>query len=270
MSSKFETLFGNRKPVIGMIHLKALPGSPGHAEKLDKIFDSALRDADSLVEGGVSAIQVENQFDTPYFLPDDIGPETVAFITVIADRIKKNYPDTPLGINVHLNGAKQAIAIAKATGAEFIRCFNLMNAYISASGYIGASAPELMRYKKSIAAEDIMVFGDFQVKHGSHSITIDRTLEEKAHDIQIAKADAAILTGVSTGVAPDAENVTRVKKSISIPLLVGSGITKRNSTELWPLIDGAIIGSGFKPNGDLTAPIDKDLVKEFVKTVKLL
>lgn len=263
----FTQLWGGKKPVIGMVHLKALPGSPRYGEPLEKIYDLALRDAEALTEGGADAILIENQFDTPYRLGRQIGAETVAFLTAAAVRIKTHFPQMPLGINVHLNGAEQAMAVAKAAGADFIRCFNLMNAYISNSGYVSAAAPELMRYRAAIDAREIMVFGDFQVKHGSHAITADRSLREKAHDIQVSGADAAILTGSATGIAPDETLIREVKQGLSIPLLIGSGLNGGNVAVLWQYADGAIIGSGFKKNGDLSAPVDRELVKTFMNQI---
>ena len=264
----FTKLWKGQKPVIGMIHLKALPGSPNYAGSWEDICSFALRDAQALAEGGVDAIQIENQFDTPYYVSSEIGPETVAFLTFAATEIRRRFPELPLGINVHLNGALQAMAVAKAAGAQFIRCFNLMNAYVSNSGYVGAAAPQLMRYRRMIDAEAVMVFGDFQVKHGSHAITADRSLQEKAHDIQVSGAQAAILTGTATGIAPDATTIQEVKKGLQIPLLIGSGLNAGNVQELWPLVDGAIVGSGFKRNGDLHQPIDRELVRAFVRLTR--
>lgn len=267
-NAAFRKAFKYQKPIIGMVHLQALPGAPGYTGNLQGIIDYALKDAEALAEGGVNAIMLENQFDLPYHLAGDIGPETAAILSVAAYKIVQSFPETPLGVNVHLNGAVDALAVAKASGAKFIRCFNLMNGYISNSGYVGAIAPQLMRYRKTIDAGDIMIFGDFNVKHGSHSITADRTLEEKAHDIQTAGAEAAILTGISTGIAPDVNSIKSVKGVISIPLIIGSGLCADNCQELWPLVDGAIIGSGFKKVGNLSAPVDKSLVKAFIELTR--
>ena len=264
----FREFWGEKKPVIGMVHLKALPGSPRSVLSLNEIYALALRDAEALIEGGADAVQVENQFDTPYRLGAEIGPETVAFLAVAAEKIKTRFPETPLGITVHLNGGVQALAVAQAVHADFIRCFNLMNSYISNSGYVGAAAPELMRYRKLLGAENVMVFGDFQVKHGSHAITADRSLREKAHDIATSGAEAAILTGTATGLAPDAALLSEVSRGLPIPVLIGSGLNEKNAAALWPHAGGAIIGSGFKPNGDLSAPVDRNLVRAFVQTIR--
>ena len=265
MKSGFSGLFGGRKAIIGMVHVKALPGTPLYDEKkgFPYIVEAALKDAEALYSAGVDGIQIENQWDRPFLREHEMGPEVVSCLTYIATIIKQHVP-TPLGIQVHINGCSQAIAIAKATGCRWIRAFEMANAYISNSGYIESVGPQLLRYRRTIDADDVMVFGDFHVKHGSHSITADRSLEEEAHDVESFLCDAAIITGVATGTPPDAEACRRVKSHLSIPLLVGSGVSVKNLDDLWPAVDGAIVGSSFKHNGDLSNPIDPSLVKEFV------
>ena len=76
-----------------------------------------------------------------------------------------------------------------------------------------------------------MIFGDFQVKHGSHAVTADRTLWEKAHDVEMSMADAAVITGSATGTAPDVQSILAVKERLSIPLLIGSGLNEANVKE---------------------------------------
>jgi hypothetical protein len=265
--NQFNTLFKNQKPIIGMVHLPPLPGAPLYNPSMswDDIRDFALNDAKALIEGGVNGIQIENQFDKPFLLPDSLGIETVAFVTAIAREIRNKYPLFPLGIHILLNCSLQALAAAKASGANWIRVFNLSNAYISNSGYVSASAPELMRYRNTIYANDIMIFGDFQVKHGSHAITSDRSILEKAHDIETALGDAVIITGSATGTPPDSKSIKSIKGKITKPLLVGSGLSTKNISEIWPLVDGALIGTSFKKNNLLSQPVDISAVRNFVK-----
>lgn len=45
----YQSLFQGKKPVIGMVHLKALPGSPGSRESLEEILSMALSDAKALL-----------------------------------------------------------------------------------------------------------------------------------------------------------------------------------------------------------------------------
>lgn len=264
----FCQTFKNRKPVIGMVHLKALPGSPAYTESWERILELAVEDAENLDKGGVDGLQIENQFDRPFCRPETIGPETTAFLTAAVYEVRRACPGIPIGINIHLNGGIQAMAAAKAGGAQWIRVFELAGGYISESGYLDALGSKLLRYRKAIDAERVMIFGDFQVKHGSHAVTADRTLAEKAADVENSMADAAVITGTKTGKAPDISEILEVKKNISIPLIAGSGVNINNVDRLWYALDGAIIGSGFKRNGDLNAPVDSKLVTEFMEKVR--
>ena len=115
---QFNELFGGRKPVIGMVHLKALPGSPKYSENLDAIYDFAMRDAEALAEGGVDAIQIENQFDTPYLLEGNIGFETVAFITAASMKLREAFPEIPLGIVTSIVGAPYLLWLLRCKGRE--------------------------------------------------------------------------------------------------------------------------------------------------------
>ena len=54
----FRGFWGDKKPVIGMVHLKALPGSPRAALPLEQIYDLALRDAEALIEGGADGVHL--------------------------------------------------------------------------------------------------------------------------------------------------------------------------------------------------------------------
>lgn len=54
-------IFEVDKPVIGMVHLLPLPGSPGYDYYgMDAIIEKALADVKALEEGGVNGLIVEN------------------------------------------------------------------------------------------------------------------------------------------------------------------------------------------------------------------
>ena len=111
--------FASGKPLIGMVHLLPLPGSPRWSGRMDQVIERALRDADALIGAGFDGLLLENLGDTPFW-PAQVEPETVAAMSVVADRLR-NHSELPLGINVLRNDARAAIAIAKATDAVFIR-----------------------------------------------------------------------------------------------------------------------------------------------------
>ncbi len=271
IEDRFSTLFGRKKPIIGMVHVKALPGTPLYDANrgMQYIIDSALRDVEILDAAGVDGIQLENQWDRPFVRESELGPETVSCLTSITT-LARHASNLPMGIQVHMNGCTQAMAVAKATGCSWIRAFELANAYISNSGFVEAAGPRLMRYRREIDAEQVMVFGDFHVKHGSHALTADRPLADQAHDIQEFLAEAAIITGVATGSPPDATTCKAVHMHLSIPLLIGSGLSVENLDQLWPVADGAIVGSSFKEDGNLANPIDCELVERFIERARSL
>jgi len=117
-----EELFGVDKPIIGMVHLMPLPGSPAYEGwDIDVIIENALRDARTLVDGGVDGLIVENMWDLPYYSgANRIPPEEIAAHAVAARAVVKEV-NVPVGITVIHNGGRVALGIAKAAGAKFIR-----------------------------------------------------------------------------------------------------------------------------------------------------
>ena len=75
-----EEIFGVVKPIIGMIHLKPLPGTPG-STSLEDVLESALRDAENLVRGGVDGLLIENFFDSPFY-PERVPPHILSLIHI--------------------------------------------------------------------------------------------------------------------------------------------------------------------------------------------
>ena len=137
----FLEVFGVKKPIIGMIHLKPIPGSPHYkGESLDEVLEFALQDARRLKEGGVDGLVVENAWDLPFAKPEDIGYETVAAVTYLTRYIIEE-SKLPVGINILANGVIPSLAVAKATGALFVRSNQWVNAYVANEGFVeGASA----------------------------------------------------------------------------------------------------------------------------------
>jgi membrane complex biogenesis BtpA family protein len=266
----FKQIFATEKPIIGMVHLLPLPGSPGYqSEKgMKQIIAAAMDDALRLIEGGVDGIQVENQGDWPFLKPHEIGFETVAAVTAVVSHLRARH-DLPMGINIHLNGVCQALAIATATECQWVRAFELANAYISPSGIIEAAGPQALRYRNHLhAGEKVMIFGDYHVKHGSHQLVADKSMVEQARDVAAALADGIIITGQVTGTAPCREEIATIRETVRLPLLIGSGLAIENLEDLLPLADGAIVGSSFKVDGELKNPVDVTRVKRFMQAVK--
>ncbi len=169
-----ERLFGTSKPIIGMVHVLPLPGSPYYRNgSLAQVYEQAVEEALILEEGGVDGILLENAGDIPFLKPDDIGFETIGGMSVIGDRVRRA-TKLPLGFNIVANAAKASLACAKSSGAQFVRVNQWANAYVANEGIVEGAASQAMRYRRALDGEDIVVLADVHVKHGSHAIVGDR------------------------------------------------------------------------------------------------
>ncbi|MGH7161872.1 MAG: BtpA/SgcQ family protein, partial [Planctomycetota bacterium] len=61
-------------PVLGVVHLLPLPGSPRYAGGIDAVVARAVKDARAYAAGGADAVIVENYGDAPFFKAD-LPPE---------------------------------------------------------------------------------------------------------------------------------------------------------------------------------------------------
>ncbi len=263
-----EELFGVEKPIIGMVHLMPLPGSPAYEGwSMDEVVEYALRDAATLVENGVDGLIVENMWDLPYFAHDEVPPEEVAAHAVAAREVVKNV-NVPVGITLIHNGGRALIGIAKAAGAKFIRVCLYTGAIVWDTGQIDrASAPELMRLRKLLHAWDIKFFADVNKKHAVMFPGIDPETHSTWTDFYMA--DAVIVTGRMTGSEPDVELVRRVKRTVGdTPVIIGSGLTHENAEKLLEAADGAIVGTYFKVGGITQNPVDPERVRRLMSKVK--
>lgn len=268
--SALDTIFNIRIPLIGDIHLPPLPGTPRHrGEPMTAIIDSAIRDAEAFAEGGMDGIILENHGDIPFLKPAEIGPEIIAAMSAIATKVGDAI-GIPFGINLLANGSIGGLAIAKASGARFIRVNQWVNAYIANEGLVEGESARALRYRKQIDALDIAIFADVHVKHGSHAIVDDRSVSEQARDVEFYDADVAIATGNRTGDAVPEAEITAVRAGTRLPIIAGSGITSANAGSILPWLDGAIVGSSLKSGGVWWNGVEVERVRALVEAVKPL
>jgi membrane complex biogenesis BtpA family protein len=257
-----------RKPAIGMVHLRPLPGSPGCEEPLRQIISAALRDAEAIVEGGMDGLLVENLGDAPFF-PTDVPPITIASMTAVATELRRRF-ELPMGINVLRNDSRAAMAIATASGASFIRVNILCGARVTDQGVISGQAHLLLRDRRQLGADAIQIWADVQVKH-SGPLAPRPLQDEVVETLLRGQADAVIITGPSTSRAASVRELSDAKQAAGeSPVLVGSGVTADNLHQWKPLADGYIVGSSLKENGQIDRPVDPAAVRRFVAALRNL
>ncbi|NQV29139.1 MAG: BtpA/SgcQ family protein [Rhodopirellula sp.] len=253
--------------LIGMLHVPPLPGSPHATKSFSAIRDHVVQDAESLLEGGVSNLMIENFGDTPFF-PGEVPAHTVAHLTAIATEISSRFPEAELGLNVLRNDGCSALAIAAATGASFIRVNVLCGARVTDQGIVQGIAHDLLRLRKTLSAENVAILADVDVKHSAPLAR--RPIADEIEDvIKRGHADAIIVSGNATGAAIDPAVLREAASAAgSTPILIGSGATASAIESLAGQASGFIVGTAFKRNGNVHEPVDRERVLEFVTVLR--
>lgn len=257
--------FGAQAPcqLIGMVHALALPGSGGWKGSMERVIEQAIEDAKRLKAGGCDGIIVENMHDAPY-LKGAVYPETAAAMAVVVAEVVGM--GLPTGVQVLAGANRQALGVAVAAGAHFIRCEGFAYGHIADEGWIEATAGELVRARAAMNA-DVQFFADIQKKHASHAMTADLSLAEVAKGHVFCGADGLIVTGVATG-QPTAPDDIEAAKGAGLPVLVGSGVTVESAPVLSSIADGLIVGSWLKEDGDWRRPVDERRVRALREAIR--
>ncbi|HXJ82756.1 MAG TPA: BtpA/SgcQ family protein [Candidatus Methylomirabilis sp.] len=258
-------IVGVRRAVIGMVHLDALPGTPGWAGSMDAIIQAALEDARGLADGGVDALLVENFGDVPYSAAR-VDAATVASMAVVIGEIKR-VVSLPFGVNVLRSDALSALAVAAATGARFVRVNVHVGAVATDQGILQSGAHDSLRYRRLLGL-DVKVLADVHAKHGVPLAPMP--IEHEARDcVARGLADGLIVTGVATGEPTDLGDLERVRAAVPhVPLLVGSGATAETAGRLLAIADGLIVGTALKRDGIVTNRVDPRRVQRLVEAAR--
>ena len=258
-----RSIFGTRRALIGVIHVGALPGTPESRATVDVLAAEAVADARAYREAGFSGLMVENMHDRPY-LRREVGPEVVAAMTAVALAVRREAPNLPLGIQVLAGANRESLAVAHACGARFVRVEGFVFAHVADEGLMQSDAGTLLRYRRQVGAEAVAVFADIKKKHSAHAITADVDIAETARAAAFFLADGVIVTGTSTGRPADRAEVEAVAEAVSIPTLVGSGITPGNIGD-FARADAFIVGTSPKREGLWSNPVDPARAAALVK-----
>jgi membrane complex biogenesis BtpA family protein len=257
-----NSLFGVPRALIGVVHLQALPGTPANKLDVAAITSIAIEEALQYEDAGLHGVMIENTHDRPY-LKANVGPEITAAMAVISAEVRRA-TRLPIGIQILAGANSSALAVALASGASFVRVEGYVFAHIADEGLIEGSAGALLRYRRAIGADHIRVFADVKKKHSAHAITADVDIVETARAAEFFVVDGVIVSGLATGQPAEPEEVNSVGRAVSVPTLVGSGITPENIVH-YPEADAFIVGSAVKKDGLWSNPIDLNRTRALVQ-----
>lgn len=243
--TRFAERFGAALPVIGVIRLPPLPDRPG-SPGLSALIEHACADLQALRDGGANGALIVNENDQPHRLRAQ--SETISAMSRILRAIIDDKGDMLIGCQILLNDPIASLAVARTSGADFIRCEHFVDPMERADyGAMMIDPDGLIAYRREINAQDILVLADIQVRNSE--MTEQRSLRESARQACLHLADAVIVTGTEPGVAPRDPDIHDALAGIAdsnsnVPLLLGGGVHASNAHELLSVSDGAIVGTG--------------------------
>jgi hypothetical protein len=260
-----EAVFDTPKPIVGMVHLPALPGAPTSAASRAEIRERAVEAATDLEAGGVDGLIVENYGDVPFY-PAEVPAHVVAELTAVTGAVREAV-DVAVGVNVLRNDASAALSVAAATGGQFVRVNVHTGTRVTDQGVVEGRAHETLRLRERIDA-DVAILADVAVKHSAP--LADRPLDQQVADaVERGLADGLVVSGPGTGERTDEsvlERVVEARDAIdpSVPVFVGSGVTAETIGDRLAVADGAIVGTALKRDGVTTNPVDPERVDRLV------
>lgn len=258
--NRFKALFPQPKPIIGMISLPPLPGYTDF-RSINMLIEAALSDLHALERGGASGVLIENDFDQPHTMR--AGPEIIAAMARVTREVTAR-ASVPVGVQVLLNDWRASLAIAAASHAQFVRLDFFVDRVQIKAGIIEPEPQAVLAYRQAIRAEEIALLTDLQVKY-STLIDGPKSLCQSAHQATIAGADALIVTGPATGTGPQVDDLLAAQGAL--PVLIGSGLTPHNASELLALADGAIVGTALRSGASASDRVVEAQVRTLMQTI---
>lgn len=265
LSSKLKRIFGDVKPVIAMVHLGALPGSPLHDREggLDALVEGARKDLHALQEAGFDAVMFGNENDRPYeFKVDTASTATMAFVIgQLRSEIK-----VPFGVNV-LWDPESSIALAAATGAAFVREI-FTGTYASDMGPWTPDAGKAMRYRDRLGRQDLALLYNVSAEF-AHSLD-QRSVADRARSAVFSSIpDAVLVSGAITGEAAAMTDLEAVKKVLpDTYVFANTGVKHATVRDTLKIADGCIVGSSLKVDGHTWNAVDPQRAQEFMRLVR--
>lgn len=265
--TRFSEVFGGKKPVIAMVHLGAMPGTPLYDAEagVEGIIAGAEADLAALQAAGVDAVMFGNENDRPYELKVDTA--STATMAYVIGRLRGQIT-VPFGVNV-LWDPMATMALAQATGAAFVREI-FTGTYASDMGVWAPDAGAALRYAQRIGAGGVAKLYNVSAEFAG---SLDpRSLPDRARSAVFSSIpDAVLVSGAITGEAAKMVDLEAVKRVLpKTPVLANTGVKHDTVAEVFRVADGCIVGSALKYGGDTWASVDPERAKDFMDRVRAI
>jgi predicted TIM-barrel enzyme len=193
-----------------------------------------LKNAEIFARAGIPAIKLQDETRES----GHASPSTIARLASLGRLIKKEFPHIHLGIIVQAHDGVSPLAIADASGADFVRLKIFVGQMLTAEGPKDGLGVSATNYRYALGRTDIALLSDVYDRTSFPRDAVP--LERAASWTASIGADGLVITGDSF---PDTlERIRRVRAAgLKHPILVGGGVTAGNVAEVLRHADGAVV-----------------------------
>ena len=262
---RLKDLFGTEKPIIALLHFRALPGDPFYNAdcSMEKVVEHASHDLAGLQSGGVDGILFSNEFSLPYQNRVD-HVVTAAMARIIAEL--KSEIQVPFGVHV-ISDAQATIELAAAVDAKFVRSI-FTGTYAGENGLRSMNIAKTLRRKKELGLDDLVMFYMINAEADGDVSNRDLSVIAKAIIFKCAP-DGLCISGIHAGHSVESSLIKQIRSvSNTTPVLCNTGCNAENIAEKLCYSDGAFVGTSFKTDGQFAKFVDCERVKIFMDAVK--
>ena len=256
-------IFGVEKPLIAMLHLLALPGRPQHDVDggMPRIVEGLTHDLNALQAAGVDGVLFCNEHDIPYVT--EVGVEAASAMASAIGQLQRDIR-VPFGVDL-LWDPKAALAVARATGAAFVREV-FTGVFESDMGLLAPDLGTLAAYRHAIGGDGIALFANI-TPESSRSVS-GRPVAERAKGAAYSRVDALLISGPQAGVTAAMDDLIEAKRAdTGLPVIANTGVRHDNVGAILAIADGIIVGTSLKQGGSTWNPVDPDRAKRMVELV---
>ena len=265
MSERFRRIFSVEKPLIAMVHLPPLPGTPLYDAEagVDGLVRSVRRDLEILLDANFDGVLFCNEGDRPYELR--AGLESAAVMARVVTECRPG--DRPFGVDF-LWDARCALAVAVATGAHFMREV-VTGVWESDMGLWQTDAAHLLRERRRLDANDLAILMNVTPEFASPIGGRDPAQAARSAVVS-SLADAILVSGPMAGAEPDRLTIEEVRAAVpaEVPVLLNTGARADTIASYLEVADGCIVGSDLKVDGYTWNPVEPERARRFVDAVR--
>ncbi|MFC9931847.1 BtpA/SgcQ family protein [Streptomyces sp. NPDC127190] len=259
-----------RRTVIGMIHLQPLPGTPFHEEGTFRdILETAVASARALADGGADGCLIQTA-DRVYTVEDVSDPARTVAMGLITDAVVRAVADTSgflVGVQIMRNAISASLAVAKVSGAHFVRATALVGMTLSPHGMVTPDPLAVAEYRKRISAGAVGVIADVDSMH-FRWFGGEKSTGEVARAARGVGADAVTLADPDEARA--LELIASVRRAApGLPVVLAGHTDHDNAARLLAEADGAFVGTCLEKGG-WGGRIDVDRVRAYVDIARSL